>query len=335
MRTYKHYIGIDWAQARMAVARITDGVELPVYEGPTNLEELKIYLERLKGTKIMAIEESTPSQWLYIELRDSVDKLIICDPRRNRLLSEGPKTDKIDALKIVRLLKGGYLKEVYHSADEFIKLRHFISAYDDIIQTGVRFKNQRSALMRAYGKAKEEKDINEKNDQFVLRGLDRWIDIYEKEKARYKKEFERLARRHKSIRDIKSIPGIGPIGAVRIVAIVVDPHRFTDRNSFFSYCGLVKHERMSGGRSYGKRRPNYNRRLKSVFKTAALSVIEHQQGCALTDYYHYLMKEKGYPDFNARHAVARRIAALALGVFKSKKPFKYIGADTCKDIKVA
>jgi len=62
MRTYKHYIGIDWAQARMAVARITDGVELPVYEGPTDLKELKLYLKRLKGTKIMAIEESTPSQ---------------------------------------------------------------------------------------------------------------------------------------------------------------------------------------------------------------------------------------------------------------------------------
>ena len=35
--------------------------------------------------------ETTISQWLYTELRKYVDKIIICDPHRNKLLSEGPK----------------------------------------------------------------------------------------------------------------------------------------------------------------------------------------------------------------------------------------------------
>jgi hypothetical protein len=48
-----------------------------------------------------------------------------CNPYRNRLLSDGPKTDKVDAVKLCQLLRTGLLKEVYESAGEapFI-LRH-------------------------------------------------------------------------------------------------------------------------------------------------------------------------------------------------------------------
>ena len=37
------------------------------------------------------------------------------------------------------------------------------------------------------------------------------------------------------------------------------------------------------------------------------------------------MEEKNYPEHNARHAVARRIAVLALGVMKIGKKFSYQG----------
>ena len=59
------------------------------------------------------VEETTTSQWLYTELRDYVDRMVICDPYRNKLLNDGPKTDKIDAAKLVHLLKAGLIKEVY------------------------------------------------------------------------------------------------------------------------------------------------------------------------------------------------------------------------------
>ncbi len=86
---------------------------------------------------------------MYSELKDSVDELIVCDPLRNRLLSEGAKTDKIDAEKLVLLLRSGLLKPVFHSGDEFIYLRKIVSGYEDVVKRGVRVKNQRSALFRA------------------------------------------------------------------------------------------------------------------------------------------------------------------------------------------
>lgn len=322
--TYDHYIAIDWSIKNMAIARMTAKInKVVVIDVPTDIAECKVYLKNLKGTKILAVEETTTAQWLYTELRELVDRVIICDPYRNRLLSEGPKTDKIDATKLVQLLKAGLLKEVYHSADQFLYLRRLVGGYEDLVKSGVRFKNQRYSLLRACGKTGDEA-VGEKGSDFaseyVLAGLDRQIQSYEKEKAGYEKEFAGLARKHAEIRNQISLPGIGVINAVKIVSRVVCPYRFPDKGHFLSYVGLIKLPRMSGGKMYGRKSPRYCRALKSVYKTGALAAIGGNN--ALKDDYEYLVHEKGYPDYQARHKISRRLAILSWGVFKSGKKYK-------------
>lgn len=322
---YDNYIALDWAQANMAVARISNNSDRPIVkEGSSDILGLKSYLDNLKGTKILTIEESTSSQWLYIELKNSVDKIIICDPCRNHLLSEGAKTDKIDAIKLVQLLKSNLLKEVYHTGNDLIYIRKIVSAYDDLILAGVRLKNQRSALFRANGKDhKKEEGLELASEQFVLEGIDRAIESYEKEKQRYENEFIKLAKKYPSIQLIKSMPGIGAINAVKVMAYVVEARRFKTKGQFLSYCGLIKHDRISGGKSYGKKNPRFCRPLKGVFKTAAITAIPENRGNPLRDYYFYLIQEKRYADYDARNAIARRIAVLTLGVLKSEKKFEW------------
>ena len=43
---------------------------------------------------------------------------------------------------------------------------------------------------------------------------------------------------------------------------------------------------------------------------------------AFGELYRYLIEEKKYPDHQARHAVSRRIATIALGVLKSGEKFE-------------
>ena len=43
-----------------------------------------------------------------------VNHLVVCDPRKNALLKDGSKSDRIDARKLAELLRGGQLKPVYH-----------------------------------------------------------------------------------------------------------------------------------------------------------------------------------------------------------------------------
>ena len=151
---YDHYIAIDWAIANMAIARMTKkSNKITAIDVPSDIANLQAYLKNLKGTKILTIEETTTSQWLYTELKDYVNRIIICDPYRNKLLDDGPKTDKIDATKLVQLLKAGLIKEVYHSNDKFLYLRKLVSAYDDLVKASVRVQNQRYSFLRACGKS--------------------------------------------------------------------------------------------------------------------------------------------------------------------------------------
>jgi len=328
---YDHYIAIDWAATNMAIARMTKkSNKITAIDVRSDITELQFYLKNLAGSKILAIEETTTSQWLYTELKDYVDKILICDPCRNSLLSEGPKTDKIDAAKLVQLLKAGLMKEVYHSTDKFIYLRRIVSGYEDLVKAGVRLKNQRYSLLRICGKDGYEKDIQlvSRDDQYVLECLDRQIKNYEEEKKGYEKEFERLARKYSEIRHQKSIPGIGLINAVKIVARVVTPHRFSDKGHYLSYAGLIKHEKISGGRSYGKKNPRYCRIMKCAYKSGVIAAIGNNN--PINDYYEYLINEKGYPEYNARNKACRLLAIVSFGVFKSGEKYNPYKKDHIK-----
>lgn len=322
---FDHYIGLEWAQKNMVLARITrhsSGVKI-VLSQDSNIATLKDCLRRFNGKKILTFEESTPAQWLYTELRECVDEIIVCDPYRNSLLKEGPKTDKIDASKLATLLKGGFLKPVFHTDSEFIFLHKLVSGYEDLVRQGVQLKNQRTAMMRAQGKHSSDRTVEETQAIFVLNNLDKRVELFEIQKNLYEKQFSQIIDSQPMLNHLTSIPGIGKIGAVKIAAIVVDAKRFSSKHHFLSYCGLVKHDRMSGGRSYGKRTPRHSRALKGVFKTGALSCLKGQQEehKILKDYYEYLITKKNYPEYRARHSLARRIAVIALGVMKSGKDF--------------
>ena len=330
---YDHYIAIDWSIENMAIARMTKkSNKIAAIDVPSDIVDIQTYLKSLRGSKVLVIEETTTSQWLYTELKDYVDKIVICDPHRNKLLNEGPKNDKIDARKLVHLLKAELIKEVYHSTDKFLYLRRLVSGYEDLVKAGVRLKNQRYALLRACGKKGNEKsdiEISSGAEQFVLECLDRQIEAYEEEKKGYEEEFKKLAKEHSEISHQKSLPGIGDIHAVKIVARVVTPYRFADKGHYLSYAGLIKLEKLSGGRSYGKKDSRYCSQLKGVYKSGVLAAIGGNN--PINDYYEYLIQEKGYPEYNARHKACRRLAVLSLGVFKSGKKYKPYGIEYVKD----
>lgn len=329
---YDHYIAIDWATTNMAIARMTKkSNKINVIDVPSNIKELQFYLKTLKGTKILTIEETTTSQWLYAELIDHVDKIFICDPHRNRLLMDGPKTDKIDASKLVQLLKAGLMKEVYHSMDKFLYLRRIVSGYEDLIKMGVRLQNQRYALLRICGKnGYEKKDIelSFQSEQFVLESLDKQITAYEEEKQNYEKEFKKLAQKYPEIRHQKSLPGIGDIHAVKIVARVVTPWRFSSKGHYLSYAGLIKLEKISGGKSYGKKNPRHCRQLKNVYKMGVIAAIGGNN--PINDYYEHLIMDKGYPPYQARHKACRRLAILSFGILKSGEKYQPHRRKDCK-----
>ena len=316
---FDHYIAVDWSMRTMAIGRMTQKTTRPkVIEQSSDIRELKAYLLALRGRKILTIEETTSAQWLYVELHDVVDRSVVCDPYRNRLLSDGPKTDKIAAGKLCLLLKAGLLKEVYHTIEKEYRLRHLVSAYEDVVKAGVRLQNQRAAFYRGEG-IEQRQTLSDPMLRLVIEHIDTGLEWYKQTVAVYEAQFNKLSRRDIRIRRQMDIPGIGLKGAVKVVAIVLNAHRFADKGHYLSYCGLANHPKTSGGRSYGYRRPRFDHRLKAVYKTAALSALRGDN--ALREYYEYL-RTKGIAEHNACHALARKIAVISYGILKNESVYQ-------------
>jgi hypothetical protein len=51
-------------------------------------------------------EEGTWASWLYDLLQPQVEEVLVCNPRRNALLKEGSKNDKVDARNLVLTDRG-------------------------------------------------------------------------------------------------------------------------------------------------------------------------------------------------------------------------------------
>ena len=322
---YDNYVALDWSQRNMAIATLRNCGNVPrVTDTKAEIDELKAYLKNMKGSKILTIEETTSTHWLYIDLYDYVDKILICDPYRNRLLSDGPQNDKIDARNLCLLLRGGLLKEVYHSLKKTYELRQLVSDYEQLVEMGTRILNEKSAIYRAIGKSyKELEKIEDKTLEEIIEKKDERIALYRSQKAEYEKKFEEIVKSNKDLRNLIKVTGIGIIGAVKILSSVIDARRFETGGKYLSYCGLVKHQLFSGGRSYGKRKTRYSRRLKSVYKTAAMSVISGNS--PLREYYDTLLG-KGLSEDKARNQLARRIALISYGILKSGtryEPYKW------------
>jgi hypothetical protein len=306
---YDTILALDWAKSNMAVATWKkDAKAATVFERKPDLEYLIKYIQSIPGTKSLTIEEAASAQFLYEVLSDHVDDLIVCDPRRNKMLKDGAKTDKIDAKKLAFLTRVGAITRVYHCKSETLEVKQLVSGYLDVNQAIVRAKNHRSA---------NESYVN---DKFVLGMKAKEIAALEEIKKEYLKKFKEFAERFPVIKNLSEINGIGLKGAVKILGVVVNPSRFARSRSFMAYCGLALYKRASGSREYKDRNNRYNRVLKSVFKTAALAAIGGDN--VFADYYGYLIEKKRFVAYNARNAVARLIAKVSLAVMKTGQRFK-------------
>jgi hypothetical protein len=68
------------------------------------------FIHGLRGDVYITFEEGTWAAWLYDLLKPYVTNIVVCDPRRNALLKEGSKNDRIDARKFAELLYLNKLK---------------------------------------------------------------------------------------------------------------------------------------------------------------------------------------------------------------------------------
>jgi len=146
------YIGMDVHKEAIVIAVLNESGKL-VMESviETKASSILQFLHGLRGELHVTWEEGTWAAWLYDLLQPQVQHIVVCNPRRNALLKEGSKSDKVDARKLADLLRTGMLRAVYHGENGLRTLRELGRSYQTISKDLTRVMNRLKALYRGWG----------------------------------------------------------------------------------------------------------------------------------------------------------------------------------------
>ena len=130
------YIGMDVHKEAISIAVLNGAGKLIMEsiiatDGRTILE----FVKGLRGQLQLTLEEGTWAAWLRDLLKPHVKKMVVCNPRRNALLKEGSKSDRIDARKLAELLHTKMLRPVYHEENGVRGLKELGRSYLTISKT--------------------------------------------------------------------------------------------------------------------------------------------------------------------------------------------------------
>ena len=214
--------------------------------------------------KYLAVEESSLAGWIANALRPHVDELIVCDPRRNALISRGGhKDDYADAIKLCRLHRMGELTSVYPTDDgdrvDFkIAVQQYLALRRDHarLKTQIKAKYPQAGIVKVTGTqvfSKTERDrylerVPSKARRQSIRRLYAMLDATGDVRKEARNAMIELGRCYAEIARFQRVPGIGVVGAHVFSAFIQTPHRFATRQKLWRYGRLGIYPRSSAGK---------------------------------------------------------------------------------------
>ena len=146
------YIGMDVHKEAICIAVLDSSGKL-VMECmiETKASIIVDFLKGLRGSLHVTLEEGTWAAWLYDLIKPHVTELVVCNPRRNALLKEGSKSDRIDARKLAELLRSNMVRSVYHGENGVRTLQELARSYLAISTDVIRVMSRVKAIYRSWG----------------------------------------------------------------------------------------------------------------------------------------------------------------------------------------
>jgi transposase len=250
--TSTQYIGMDVHKESISIAVMNSAGKIVmecVIE--TKASIILQFIHGLRGDLKVTFEEGTWAAWLYDLLKPHVTKVVVCNPRKIALLKDGSKSDRIDARKLAELLYMNKLNPVYHGEHGIRMLRELARSYLTITKDLTRVMNRLKALYRSWGIGCAG------NEVYAPRHRSEWLGKIKEAGVRRRAEhyYQQLdalrslrqevrcdllveSKKHNAWKLLRNIPGIGPIRAALLVALIQTPHRFRTKRQLWTYSGL-------------------------------------------------------------------------------------------------
>src|ERR1700674_4152060 len=330
-----YYIGLDVHKKTISYC-VKDAAGKIHREGKigSTRRELDAWIKTLPQPRMMAMEATIFTGWIYDHLLPHAEKVKVAHPLMLRAIAAAKrKNDKIDASKIADCLRCDFLPESYMTSTEIRDRRRTLRYRGLLVKQTVQMKNRISGLLMETGVSYNKRRLhkvgyfdelmsgNEEIDASIrpLLKLSRET-INRSQKLDYAlvSSLERDPLLKERLERLKTVPGVGPITALTWVLEIGDVARFQSIKQAISYCGLCGAEKSSADKvlrtPISKQR---NKHIQRVLVEAAKLAPRQNHELALV---YEREKQKGNAN-RATLAVARKMVAYLLAVDRREKDF--------------
>jgi len=334
------YIGIDLSKRSMEIASVTnDSPKITRCKYTTNMAGQQAFLSILKPNDVVALETGNASFVLasLIKLNTQCKVYVLNAGKLHIIFESLKKTDKSDAVNIAKFIQRHPKEElpVVHIPDEKERaLKRSVSESMRLQKERTRFINRLHNLYWDNGITDlKKKDLgNSKNRKTFIQQLSaifqgeaqrlmQQIDLTEEQIKSIEKEQHEMLKDHLDHVTISmSMPGIGPVTALAILAFLGDMKRFNSGSQVTHFSGYTPKVDRSGDQNHlgsiTKRGP---KELRRVLNQAAWAAVRSKDHNSFQDLFQRIKAKKG--NAKAIVAVARKMLAILYTLHSKQKLF--------------
>lgn len=332
---YPFYLGIDLHLKRTYVVLMNSTGEVVDERQISNLD-IETYLKSKVPRKTYAVLEATRNwAFLYDLLEVHVERVELAHPKEVKAIANAAvKTDRIDAKVLANLARMNFLPTAYAAPQEIRDLRLYIRHREWLIRQRTQAKNRIHAVLASYNQIAPVKDLfgvqgraylNEMmselrpmaqrvvNDQLSL------IEDLDQQVAELEADLQLSEEHERTIRLLKTMPGVGRVTALVILAEIGDVQRFGSPKSLCNWVGLTPKVRSSDQVvRYGRISKQGSPYLRAAMTRAATVASRSSKR-----WYH--IHEKLLPRCGrtgAKVAVGRRLLTVVFFMLKRQEPYQ-------------
>jgi transposase len=332
------WLGLDAHSRNCLLAQLDDqGTERHWWRFPTDPQQLLAHVRAIPATdKRLMLEESNLARWISQLLKPHVQQLVVCDARRNRLISQDAhKHDRRDAFALARLLRLNEFKPVWQPTDDQrVLFKRAAQAYENSVLRQTRLKLQLKSLFQHWGLFPAGATVFAKTGRATWLGQLPYDALRAQARLLYESLDQALAgqaqtrrllcqcgRAFPEVQRLRTVPGIGLVGAHLLVAYVQDPRRFAKFSRLSKYCRLAIRDRTSDGKPLGFEQLDRQGHgtLKAITYRAFLQAAKRRTG-PVWDFYQASLRHTGSTT-HARLNTQRKILLLLWTLWLNGKDF--------------
>lgn len=258
------HVGVDLHQ-RFCYMTVLDARGKMVQAGPVTNEKLALrkYFRQFRGQTVQAAVEACGFWPAFREVVEpEVKRLVLVHPQRVKAIASAKlKNDRVDSQTLAHLLRCDMLPESWKADRETQARRQQVRLRATLVRQRTRLKNQVHAVLHQQGLRSPATDLFGKRGRLWLREVKlpvqaresvetclRMIDHYTEEIQKQNLQLSEKANQDERVQWLMTIPGIGEVSAMMVLAEIGDLGRFTDKEALCSYAGLVPRVRESAGK---------------------------------------------------------------------------------------